>query len=527
MPARSEPLLWVQLIGAGAFPLEGLLLLLLLAGSDPGPVPALERLLVWGLGCLAPTLLLWRRPADVWSLLLLQTPLRARRPLQQRLSRLQDTLGLRLSLAFAAVISLPLLWWLDEHAAVASWLSPLQGSPRLVVLLLAALLLALMLWQWQQLLQALWLLTRSPEAIAAVRPMPQAELEQQRLCLGLPLLLLDPLQLAEAPAAAFSGSAAIPEPRRPESPSASTTAAAGPPPAAVSAGQQPSPQATATSTSPAAAAQVAPLAELAAPPAEPDASPAEPASQQLEQVVQVGVESADDAPETPLQVGVQAEPSEPATTVPAAVAPAAVQPDQNGAQEAIDAAAESAAGAQSPSDRIPAAEGAWQDSGDGDIAEPEGETALQAVPEFDLTLAGVGVAPDPEDPIQSFSPGGDAAPDRLIPQQPDPQGAPASAGLVGPEPAGQQPMPELPEPGALPDAATLPEPAVGAASEPDELPARQAGLPAAESGSGPDPDGAEAETAAGKAGPEAVDVASAEVADVAAADSDGPDDQPG
>mgnify|MGYP006166583685 CR=1 FL=1 len=32
--------------------------------------------------------------------------------------------------------SLPLLWWLDEHAAVASWLSPLQGSPRLVVLLL-------------------------------------------------------------------------------------------------------------------------------------------------------------------------------------------------------------------------------------------------------------------------------------------------------------------------------------------------------------------------------------------------------
>jgi len=192
MPARSEPLLWVQLIGAGVFPLEGLLLLLLLAGSDPGPVPALERLLCWGLGALAPTLLLWRRPADVWSLLILQTPLRARRPLQQRLSRLQDSRGLRLALAVAAALSLPLLWWLDEHAAVASSLSPLAGSPRLVALLLAALLLALMLWQWQQLLQALWLLSRSPEAVAAARPMSQQELEEQRLCLGLPLLLLEP-----------------------------------------------------------------------------------------------------------------------------------------------------------------------------------------------------------------------------------------------------------------------------------------------------------------------------------------------
>jgi len=208
MPARSEPLLWVQLLGVGVFPVEALLLLLLLAGSDPGPVPALERLLCWGLGALAPTLLLWRRPADVWSLLLLQTPLRARRPLQQRLSRLQDNLGLRLALALGGVISLPLLWWLDEHAAVASPLSPLAGSPRLVALLLASLLLALMLWQWQQLLQALWLLSRTPEAVAAARPMPQAELEEQRLCLGLPLLLLDPLQLVVAPAVAARGSAA-------------------------------------------------------------------------------------------------------------------------------------------------------------------------------------------------------------------------------------------------------------------------------------------------------------------------------
>lgn len=227
MPPRSEPLLWVQLIGAGVFPLEGLLLLLLLAGSDPGPVPGLERLLCWALGGLAPTLLLWLRPADVWSLLLLQAPLRARRPLQQRLSRLQDNLGLRLGLALAGAASLPLLWWLDEHAAVASWLSPLQGSPRLVVLLMAALLLALMLWQWQQLLQALWLLSRSPEAVAAVTPMPQPELEERRLCLGLPLLLFEPLQTVPASPERSSRRAAVapppqprPEPSAPPAPSA-------------------------------------------------------------------------------------------------------------------------------------------------------------------------------------------------------------------------------------------------------------------------------------------------------------------
>jgi len=136
-PPRSEPLLWIQLLGAGLLPLELLLLLLLLAGSDPGPVPALERLLCWGLGALAPALLLWNRPADVWSLLLVQTPLRARRPLQLQLSRLQDQLGPRLLLIMAAIAALPLLWWLDDHAAIAGPYSPLAQSPRLVALLLA------------------------------------------------------------------------------------------------------------------------------------------------------------------------------------------------------------------------------------------------------------------------------------------------------------------------------------------------------------------------------------------------------
>jgi hypothetical protein len=195
---RSEPLLWLQLIGLGVLPLEALLLLLLLAGSDPGPLPGLERLLCWAIGALAPALLLARRPADVWSLLVVQTPLRGRRILQQHLSRLQAARGLRLAPVGAVVLALPLLWWIDRHAGVATPFSPLPSGPRLVALLLAAGLLAVMLWQWQQLIQSLWLLSRSPEAVAAAQPLTQAELEQQRLCLGLPLLLPDPLQPAIA-----------------------------------------------------------------------------------------------------------------------------------------------------------------------------------------------------------------------------------------------------------------------------------------------------------------------------------------
>jgi hypothetical protein len=198
----------------GLLPLEALLLLLLLAGTDPGPVPGIERLLCWAIGVLAPALLLWQRPADVWSLLLVQTPLRGRRPLQQRLSTLQEALPLKLGLVLGAALALPLLWWLDRHAAVASSFTPLAGSPRLVALLLASLVLALMLWQWQQILQSLWLLSRSPASIEAAAAMAQADLERQRLSLGIPLLLPDPLLLAAptgAPASADSFVAVEPQ----------------------------------------------------------------------------------------------------------------------------------------------------------------------------------------------------------------------------------------------------------------------------------------------------------------------------
>ncbi len=196
--ARREPLIWLQLLGAAAMPLELLLILLLLAGADPGPVPALERLLAWGLGALGPALLLWRYPADPFSLLFAQVPLRARSSEQRRLSAWQSGITPRLLVISGAGLLLVAFWWLDANAALAGPLAPLPAANRLVLLLLSIPLLALLLWQWQQLGQAVVLLTLSPASLESISPLSQQQLQEQRLRLGLPLLLLSPF-VAESP----------------------------------------------------------------------------------------------------------------------------------------------------------------------------------------------------------------------------------------------------------------------------------------------------------------------------------------
>jgi hypothetical protein len=199
-------------------PLEALLLLVLLAGADPGPVPGLERLLAWGLGVLAPTLLLWQRPADCCSLLVAQVPIKARSDQQRRLASLQGALAPRLLLALGAALLLPGFWWLDGAAALAGNSSPLVAGNRLVVLLLAIPLLALLLWQWHQLSQSLWLLSRPPGALASATPLSTTSLENQRLCLGIPLLLLPPLEISAAQPATTEQPAPTEQPPAPQSP---------------------------------------------------------------------------------------------------------------------------------------------------------------------------------------------------------------------------------------------------------------------------------------------------------------------
>ena len=198
-PARREPLLWLQLLGLAALPLEALLLLMVLAGADPGPLPGFERVLAWALGALAPAVLFWRLPPDLWSLLLLQVPLRGRRPEQLRLSALQTALPLKVLAAAGAALLLPLVWLLDASAGLAWAWSPLSESPRLVVLLVSLPLLTLMLWHWHQLIQTLWLFTRPLALVEETLPLTQAQAAESRLNLGLPLLLLQPLAI-EKPA---------------------------------------------------------------------------------------------------------------------------------------------------------------------------------------------------------------------------------------------------------------------------------------------------------------------------------------
>lgn len=195
-PARREPLLWLQLLGLAALPLEALLLLLVLAGADPGPLPGFERVLAWALGALAPAVLFWRLPPDLWSLLLLQVPLRGRRPEQLRLSALQTALPLKLLAASGAALLLPLVWLMDAKAGLAWAWSPLSASPRLVVLLVSLPLLALMQWHWHQLMQTLWLFARPSAEVEQTLPLTQAQAADDRLNLGLPLLLLPPLEMA-------------------------------------------------------------------------------------------------------------------------------------------------------------------------------------------------------------------------------------------------------------------------------------------------------------------------------------------
>jgi hypothetical protein len=143
--------------------------------------------------------LFWRLPPDLWSLLLLQVPLRGRRPEQLRLSALQTALPLKLLAASGAALLLPLVWLMDAKAGLAWAWSPLSASPRLVVLLVSLPLLALMQWHWHQLMQTLWLFTRPAAEVEQTLPLTQAQAADDRLNLGLPLLLLPPLELA-APA---------------------------------------------------------------------------------------------------------------------------------------------------------------------------------------------------------------------------------------------------------------------------------------------------------------------------------------
>mgnify|MGYP005677571101 CR=1 FL=1 len=199
MQSRREPLLWLQCLAIGVIPLELLLIRLLLAGADPGPVPIVERLLIWGVGVVAPAIALWKRPADWGSLLLLRLPVASRRSDQLILSASEGQWGSRSALVGCTALLLPLLWWLDESAGLIHEFSPLQDSSRLVSLLLTAPLLALLVWQIQQMVQAVLLLVQASQDDSTTEPWSLDQLRQERTSFGLQVLQFAPLTWPEPP----------------------------------------------------------------------------------------------------------------------------------------------------------------------------------------------------------------------------------------------------------------------------------------------------------------------------------------
>ena len=194
MSSRREPLLWLQCLAIGAIPLEVLLLRMVLAGADFGPVPGLERVFTWAIGALVPAVLLWQRSPDWASFLLVRQPLAGRTDFQRQCSAAQSSLPIKVLGASGALLLLVLLWWIDGSALLISDLSPLHNGSRLGSLLLAAPLLSLLLWQWQQLIQAAWLLTREDRAVSALTPFTDADYQRSTASFGLGLLKLAPLE---------------------------------------------------------------------------------------------------------------------------------------------------------------------------------------------------------------------------------------------------------------------------------------------------------------------------------------------
>ena len=199
MSPRREPLLWIQCLALGAIPLELLLIRVLLAGADPGPVPGVERLLLWGVGAAAPAAALWTRPADWASLLVVRLPTAGRRQDQQRLSQGQTMALSGSAVVAAAVLLLPLIWWLDNSAVLVNEFSPVAAQSRLVTLLLSTPLLALIVWQLQQLIQAgVWLI-RDDDGAASDASGDNTDLLMQRTSFGLQVLQLEPLVWPDPP----------------------------------------------------------------------------------------------------------------------------------------------------------------------------------------------------------------------------------------------------------------------------------------------------------------------------------------
>ncbi len=190
MNPRREPILWIQLIAIGVIPLEIILLRLILAGAEHGPLLTLERLIIWCIGVLLPTLIFLDRPADWTSIILFRSSIKGRSKIQLSINSLQKGKIPKILTLIGAILIYFLFICIDSSALIIHNLSPLQESSRVTTLTSSLPLLIIITWQWHQLTQSIWLLTQPENTFQSAKNFTEDQLKKERLCLGLGILNL-------------------------------------------------------------------------------------------------------------------------------------------------------------------------------------------------------------------------------------------------------------------------------------------------------------------------------------------------
>ena len=134
---KTEPFLWIHLAGIAVVPLTLQVVWIALAIGDPLPWFWLEMLLLASLGTLSVLWMQWKRPFDIFSLLLVSLKPEAMTNQQRRILQLFKAPKQRWLSAIAAILILLLLWQIYRLAPLAAGLAIYLPQSRLLGLTIA------------------------------------------------------------------------------------------------------------------------------------------------------------------------------------------------------------------------------------------------------------------------------------------------------------------------------------------------------------------------------------------------------
>ncbi len=198
MSTSREPILWIQLLAIGTIPLEALLLKIILAGAPLGALVLLQRIIIAFVAIASPTIVLCKRPADWGSLLFCKLPLKSRSVIQHQISSLQSHPFPSAIFGIGGILGIWGFWSIDESSVLLYGISPFQNLPRFLTLLFSIPILLLIIWQWNQLCQSLWLITRSEERLQKCKFMENKDILKNRFSIGFNTSCLTRLKLNES-----------------------------------------------------------------------------------------------------------------------------------------------------------------------------------------------------------------------------------------------------------------------------------------------------------------------------------------